>query len=356
MRERAERYIILLITAAGAVGAIWLAVRFLLPWAAPFLVAYALAALLEIPVRAMVRHGWRRRAAAGTLSVCVLGLLLWGMAALTWKGISEATAFARHVPELMAGLSGRLDMLRERMFAYAEAAPDGVGEYLTAAIDALGEGIYELPGLISQKALDLLAKTAQASPDTLLFAATAAIGTYFISASFPRTNAFLAAQLPERFRKKLEGLGRDLKGSFGGFMRSQLILMAITFFELLMAFLLMKIEGAAGIATATALVDALPVFGTGTVLIPWALYCLLLGSTGRAAGLLILWMVTNVVRNCIQAKLLGDQIGLDPLASLMAIYVGWRVCGVLGMLGFPLLLVTVQQLNERGVIRLWKDI
>ena len=105
----------------------------------------------------------------------------------------------------------------------------------------------------------------------------------------------------------------------------------------------------------TALVDALPVFGTGTVLLPWAAYCLLSGAAARGIGLLISWGVTNLVRSCAQAKLLGDQIGLDPLASLTAIYIGWRVKGVIGMLLFPLILVTLCQLNDRGVIRLWKE-
>ena len=75
----------------------------------------------------------------------------------------------------------------------------------------------------------------------------------------------------------------------------------------------------------------------------------------RGIGLLISWGVTNLVRSCAQAKLLGDQIGLDPLASLTAIYIGWRVKGVIGMLLFPLILVTLCQLNDRGVIRLWKE-
>ena len=92
------------------------------------------------------------------------------------------------------------------------------------------------------------------------------------------------------------------------------------------------------------------------MLVPWAIFCLLLGNTGRAIGLIICWAFVNLVRSCTQAKLLGDQIGLDPIASLAAIYVGWRVCGVWGMLLFPILLVTVQQLNDRGVIRLWKSV
>ena len=123
----------------------------------------------------------------------------------------------------------------------------------------------------------------------------------------------------------------------------------------LLAFLLLGVRGAAGLAAVTALVDALPVFGTGTVLLPWALAAALLGQSGLGLGLVITWLVVNLMRSCVQAKLLGDQIGLDPLASLLAIYVGWRAMGVWGMLLFPLLLVTLDQLNEKGLLRLWKS-
>ena len=241
------------------------------------------------------------------------------------------------------------------MLEYIAAAPQGVSGYLESALDSLGESLYKLPAALSQWGLELVARTAQASPDTLLFAVTAGIGTYFASASYPQLTAFLAAQIPAGLRRRFSGVGGDLKGSFGGWLRAQLILMLMTFFELLIGFLLLHVRGAPVIAAVTALVDALPVFGTGTVLVPWAAYCLLSGAAARGVGLLICWGVTNLVRSCAQAKLLGDQIGLDPLASLTAIYIGWRVKGVIGMLLFPLILVTLCQLNDRGVIRLWKE-
>ena len=89
--------------------------------------------------------------------------------------------------------------------------------------------------------------------------------------------------------------------------------------------------------------------------LPWAACCLLLADFSRGLGLLICWAMLTLVRTSAQAKLLGDQIGLDPLASLIAIYVGWQVWGVWGMLLFPVLLVTLRQLNDKGVLRLWKN-
>lgn len=354
MHQRLIKILTALAWGLGAVGLIWLTARFLLPWTAPFLLAYAVAALLEIPLRFLLRHGWRRAPAAGLLTITVLALIGWAAARLSWRGITAITGFAKQAPMLMASVGQGLERLQERAMVYISAAPEGVAQYMLAALEALGEALYGLPVLLSQWALDALTAMAQASPDILLFLVTAGIGTYFISASYPQTTAFILAQLPEGFRSRLEGLGRDMKGSFGGFFRAQAILMLMTFFQLLLAFWLLEVKSPATVAAVTALIDALPVFGTGIVLVPWAAYCLLLGDTGRGLGLLICWVLVNLVRSCAQAKLMGDQIGLNPLASLLAVYVGWRVWGVWGMLSFPVLLVTLQQLNDKGVIRLWK--
>ncbi|MBR1456847.1 MAG: AI-2E family transporter, partial [Oscillospiraceae bacterium] len=256
---------------------------------------------------------------------------------------------------LMSALARAVERLEARALAAIDQSPEAVSDYLLTAMEAAADALYGLPARLSEWVLDALGRIAQGSGGVLLFAVTAGIGTYFVSAAYPRTLAFLRAQLPEEAERRLAGLGRDLRGSFGALLRAQMILMAMTFFELLLGFVLLGVCGAAGLAALTALIDALPVFGTGIVLAPWALSCLLLGDTGRGVGLLICWAMASLVRSCAQAKLLGDQIGLDPLASLLAIYVGWRVWGVWGMLLFPVLLVTLQQLNDKGVLHLWKN-
>ena len=356
MSDRLVRWFSFLLAAAGTVGFVWLAVRFLLPWMAPFLVAWALAALLEAPVGFLVRRGWRRGAAAGLCTLLALGLLLWALSALVWKGVGALTDFVQQLPALMDALQDRLNALESTLEAGIRSAPPGSAYFLEQGLAAFGAVLSELPGEASKAALGFLSRSAQASPNAALFLITAALGTYFLSASFPRVRAFLLAQLPVSVRRRLEGLGAQLRSGFGGVLRAELILMLMCFFQLTVAFLLLRIPSAPALAAMTALIDALPVFGAGVVLLPWALYCLLLGNTRRGLGLLLSWGLTMLVRSCTQAKLLGDQIGLDPLASLMSVYVGWRVCGVWGMLLFPILLMTLLQLNERGLIRLWREI
>ena len=353
MSRRAIQCFTVLLYGAAAAGAIWLAVRFVLPWTAPLLFSVAFAALVEPLVGCLHRRGLPRGAAAGLVTLLflsLLGALLWTLAS---RGVAALTGLLGALPERSEALLEAAAGLEERLLRAANRAA-GSSAWLKRALDAVGETLRRIPAELSRRALELLTRLAQGSPDALLFAVTAGIGAYFISADYPRVLAFLRAQLPERAHRRLAGLGRDLRQSFGGWLRAQLILMGITFFELLAAFLLLRVRAAALIAALTALIDALPVFGTGAVLVPWALALLLLGDAARGVGLLICWALVSLVRSCIQAKLVGDQIGLDPIASLLAVYTGWRVCGVWGTLSFPLLLVTLRQLNDKGVLRLWK--
>ncbi len=356
MQQRAQHWLTLALNGAALVGGLWLAARFLLPWLAPFLLSLAIAALMEPLVRRLVRAGWRRGAAAGLVILSALALLLWGLSALAGSLLQSLSDFAAQVPGMMAGMAQSLDRLEDRVLAMIDQSPAELRDTLRLSLDAVGESLYRLPARGSEWALDAVRQLAQRSPDLLLFLVTAGIGSYFCSASFPRLLAFLSAQVPESWKRRFHGTGADLKGSLGGWLRAQLILMGITFFELLLAFLLLGVEKAPGLAALIAAVDALPLFGTGLFLVPWALGCLLLGELSRGLGLLIAWGVVSLVRSCIEAKLLGDQIGLHPLASLTAMYVGWRVWSVWGMLLFPVLLVTARQLNDRGVVRLWKTI
>ena len=356
MPEQAKRGLRALLSVAAAGLALWIALRFLLPWLGPFLLALALASLLEPGVRALIRHGWRRGLAAALLTLLLLGLLFWSLAELGGRCLSAAASLTRELPRLMQAMAQTAAGLEERLLRLTASAPEELRDYLDLALQSFGEALGALPLQLSQRLLGALSRLAQSGPDLLLFTVTAGLGTYFLSASYPKSMAFLRAQLPDALAHRLRELRADLRGSFGGLLRTQLLLMGLCFLELLAAFRLLGAENSVGLSAMTALVDALPVFGTGTVLLPWAAAELLLGEGGRALGLVGCWAGTNLVRNCVQARLLGGQIGLSPIASLLAIYVGWRICGVGGMLFSPVLLAVLQQLNDRGALQLWKSI
>ena len=352
MRAGAKHLPALLFLAAVC-GLVWLIGRFLLPMLAPFLAAFALAAALERPVRALARRGMPRKAASLLASLIAVTLLAALPLLLAGRVNSLLSAALHGAPRLIEAAVERLDELEHLARRCAAELPEGFSSLFEESLQNAEESLRSLPAALSTRLLALAAKIAQDAPGIVLFLFTMLLGSYLISASYPAVTAFLLAQLPEELRRRSAEIGEDLRTNLGGWLRAQLILAAMSFIELLGLFLLMGIRGALPLALLTALVDALPVFGTGTVLIPWALAALLLGRTGRAAGLLLGWALTAAGRNLLQAKLLGDQIGIPPLVSLLALYLGWKVWGVGGMIVFPLLLATLIRLSERGVIRLW---
>ena len=351
---RAAKLLPILLTAAVSLGTLWLFVRFLLPPLVPFLAAFALAAALEGSVKALVRRGLPRRVAAAGLTLLTLSLLCALPVLMVGQLASLSAALAREAPRLALAAAERLGALEMYLSRFAESLPEGLSGAFHSALRSAEDTLRALPGTLSARLLALCARMAQNGPGIFLFAVTFFLGTYFLSASFPAVLSFLRAQLPERLRCRAGELLGDVRANFGGWLRAQLILSAMTFVELLVLFALLGIRGALPLAAVTALIDALPVFGTGIVLLPWAGIELLFGRVGRALGLLCGWALGALGRNLLQAKLLGDQIGIHPLLSLFSLYVGWHVWGVGGMIVFPLLAASLQQLGERGVIRLWK--
>lgn len=349
---RPEKLARRLLGAAALAAALWLALRFLLPLLAPFLAALALAAAMEGPVRLLMRRGLPRRAASAVLTLLALALFLALPLLLLGRLPELFSSLGRLVPRLAAALGERIETLETCAARYAATLPEGFSDPLRAALRSAEESLGELPAYLSARLFSLAASAAQNAPGILLFLISFFLGACFLSASWPAVLAFVRERLPETARRRGAELAADLRANLGGWLRAQLILAGMTFVELLGLFLLLDVRAAAPLAAATALVDALPVFGTGIVLVPWACGELLLGELGRGLALLAGWGLGLLARNLLQARLLSGQIGIHPLVSLVSLYVGWRVWGVWGMIVFPLLFASLQQLAERGAFSL----
>ena len=132
------------------------------------------------------------------------------------------------------------------------------------------------------------------------------------------------------------------------------MIISITFFELLAGFFLMRQPYALVLALLIAIVDALPILGVGTVLVPWAVICLFSGETGMAISLCVLYGVILVVRNVVEPRIVGGQLGLHPFVALLCIYFGYRIAGFAGMFVLPVLVLVLIKLHEWEYIKIWK--
>lgn len=234
------------------------------------------------------------------------------------------------------------------------ALPVQFQDFFQEALSGLISQGISLPNRFYDALAGLVTRCAAALPDGMLFLFTTALATYFSSAGRARLLAFLRRQAPQSWQGRLEESRVILKGAFGGWLRAQGILMLVTFGELAVGFLLLRVDLFLLLAALVALVDALPVFGTGTVLLPWALVTFLSGDWKLALGLLALYGLVSLVRSLLEPKLVGDKVGLPPLAALFAMYLGFKALGVPGMILAPLAAIFVKRLHDSGVIKLWR--
>lgn len=336
------------LTLAGALG-LWLFAAVLLPVLLPFLIGLAVAALVERPVAALLR---RTRIPRGLASfVCVLAVyaaLGTGLFFLCRTLLGELMGFLRRLPELAQALAGPLLRLETRLLELAARLPDGIGSGLRSGIRSL----FESGSLLGTKVYEWLFSFASGllgkAPGMFLFIVTSVLASFMSSSELPALRELASRKLPERWRARLSGVLGHLKTSLGGWLRAQLKLMGIVFLLVTAGLMLLGVDYPLLFGLVIAIVDALPVFGTGTVLIPWSLALFFQGELRRGVGLLILYGAAALTRQALEPRLVGRQIGLDPLLTLLALYTGFRVVGVAGMILFPVGVIFLKQLWDHA--------
>lgn len=350
-----KRLLHTVVTVALWAALILLGFKYLLPWLAPFLAALLLARALE-PVIAFLgrKFGIKRGYAAVMCSAAtLLSLGVFIFLALR-RSLRELSAFIGELPEMLSGISGAAASLSERIYGFVIAAPPEIQEYLNSALDNMTASAAGLPGKLTEKLASLIPPIFTNAPVIILSICAFAMSLVFMSAGFPEIKAFILRQIPGGKHNAVRDVKGSLFGALGKWAKAQLILCGITFAELTAAFLLLGIDYAVLLALLVAVIDMLPILGTGTVLIPWAVVTLITGAPLRALAIGVVYAVVSLVRGCVEPKLVGAQLGLHPAATLMSMYVGFRAVGVAGMLLAPLALITAKQLNDAGSIKLWR--
>ncbi|MDL2248580.1 sporulation integral membrane protein YtvI [Tyzzerella sp. OttesenSCG-928-J15] len=207
----------------------------------------------------------------------------------------------------------------------------------------------------SQSGISMLASLSSKVPNFFVALIFTIMLSLFISTQYTKVTGFLKSQIPEKWLGIFSDLKKIFKETVIKYVKAILRLMCITFIELCIGFMILKIGNPLAMAAGIALVDALPVFGTGAVMIPWILIELIQSNFSLALGLLILYGIITLVRNVIEPKIVGDQLGLNPVVSLIVIYIGFRVFGVFGMIFMPIVAQVLLALHENGNIKLFKE-
>ena len=332
--------------AAWILGA-YLAVQYLLPLGLPFLLGAALALAAE-PLVSVLHHKIRlpRPLAAGIGVSLALGLLVLALSGLLALLIRQLQNLAGVLPDMENTLQAGLDSISAWLLRMAQEAPAGIRPLLTRQIQDLFSGGTALLDRVTAFLLTFATGILSKIPGGALLTGTGILSAFMISAKLPKIRAFVRQKLPvEKLAPSLQAL-KQLKTAVFGWLKAQLKLCAMTFLVVAAGLLLLRVPHGLLWAMVIGLVDALPVLGAGAALIPWSLVSFIQGDRGLAFGLLGVYAAVAVTRTVLEPRLVGRQLGLDPLVTLVALYAGYRLWGIGGMILAPLLAVVISQLTE----------
>ncbi len=183
------------------------------------------------------------------------------------------------------------------------------------------------------------------------------LATFFISKDWYRLSALGSKLIPEKAKKSGKTVFIDLKKALFGFIKAQLTLISLTTVIILIGLLVLRVDYAITIALVTGIVDILPYLGTGAVFVPWIIYEVITGNMGLAIGLGVLYIIVLVQRQVMEPKILSSNIGMDPLATLIALFVGFKLIGFLGLIAGPVILVILTTLYRAHIFHdIWSFI
>ena len=336
-----------LLTVSALLFCIFIGIRYFLPLIFPFLLGAALALAAE----PLVRFGCKklhlpRQVSAGigvSMAFAFLFLIILTLAALILR---QLRALVGILPDLETSIRSGMNALSARLLTLAERIPGGISAVLSRHINEFFSGGSATLDRVTDYLFRLASGILSQVPGGALSFFTAIIASFMISSKLPdlksRARNLLQAR---RVQTLLETLHR-LRHALGCWLKAQLKLSGITFTVATSGLFLLRVPLAPMWGAVIAVVDAFPVLGTGTVLVPWSLVSFLQGDRLIAFGLLGLYGAATVIRTVLEPRLVGKHLGLDPLVTLLALYAGFKLFGFPGMILSPLIAVTVTQLIE----------
>lgn len=352
----------------------------------PFILAFVVAMIMQKPINFISRKTKLKKGivsgimilllvvALGTL-VSLLGVKLWdgiqGFASFLVRKFGDLPNFLDKaelwVADRIAFLPASVEeMINTNLNSFIETAKS----LLTSQSDELAENIPRLPnvssllGNVDFSAISNLTSgvvdTAKQIPSVFLAIIISVFACVFMASDYDNLMGFIKRQ----FAGKSENFSKAktiITTSFKNLIKAYVLIILVTFCEMFLGLSVLKLFGIYKgswvffIAIITAIVDIFPVLGTGTILLPWSLYSFISGDIPMGIGVLVLYIFISVMRQFIEPKLVAGQLGLPPFLTIMGMYIGLKLFGIIGMFMVPLTIILIKLLNDEGVIHIWKN-
>lgn len=318
----------------------------------PFVAALVVAILLNPMVKWLQRRiGWSRQTLALLLLVLIFGLAGAAVGLLAYAVGNEVAMLVQNWDGLLAGFQTALDQTEELLSRLWTLVPPQLKESFQSVLDGLVDWLGTATPALLNGVLDYTKDKAMGVPSFVVALVIFLMASYFLTADYPYLRTRAIQNMDEGLLRFLGQVRAVALGAFGGYLKAEVLLSVGVFFILLGGFFVIRQPYALLLALGLAVLDFIPIVGSGTVMVPWAVIALFTRDFRSAIEIMVIWGVVAMFRRVMEPKFVGDQTGLSPILSLVSIYVGMKLAGVLGMILGPILALVALNLAGMGMFR-----
>ncbi len=344
----------------------------------PFVIAFLVAMLLQKPIRFMAKNSKVPKKIISVMTVLFILCIALGIVIFVgYKLAIEFKSFGEFVTVKLNNLPQTIASIRDWILGVIGILPDKVENSLAESVNGFAanliksteeNGLSGLGGELSLEGFDIssiitplggLLSSAKRIPFILSGLLVGVIASFFITADYDNVVNIIKRNVSEKHEKFLVETKRLFGDVIGKMIKSYATIIFLTFCEVAIGLNVLSLFGIytggyiVVISILTALLDILPVFGTGTVFVPWAVYSLITGNYPMAIGLIIILVLITVIRQIAEPHLVAMNVGIHPVFTLASMYVGVQLFGVMGIFILPITVVLLKTLNSEGIIHLW---
>lgn len=333
---------------SSSIIAVYLIIKYALAYLIPFFVSFAFVYILQKPTIAL---SLRFKIPKNLLTLIFLLLILLGVGLILYFLLVKLIALFEDLPISGAALETVFSYFCGFVDGVSRHIPEGVRKYADFDTQSVLESISRY---LSDFAVGAIESAVRKLPGFLFSVVISIVSACFLAFDYDNIIKFIKRQLSPESVKFVKKLKKIVNYSLFNLFRGYMILMLITFLEMLLGLTVIGVKNVVAISFLIAFVDMLPVFGTGVFLIPWSLYSAISGDIKTGIYLMVLYALCSGVRYFVEPKVIGKRVGMSPLISLFAMFIGLKFFGILGLLLFPLIVSIVIILAKNELIKLWK--
>ena len=335
--EKRREFIINVIYFAIMCAIVYICFAYLVPILLPFILGFLFAYAAINISRSIFTEDTKisRGVSLVLLYLAVVAIL----AVLISLGITKLGDFAKTLPAFYKNtLDPFISSLENSLISFNDSLPENIEVTLDSVADGVFEGLKNILSSVTSGIVNITTSIISAAPELLISIIVLIVSSFYIVSDYENIIRWFATALPERVRIVVKDIGDFCQNVLFKIVGSYVIIMFITFIELLIGLSLIGINNSAMWAFIISFLDILPILGVGTVLIPWGISMIIAKKALLGIEILILYVVMAFIRNIIEPRLVGTNLGLHPLVALVSMLTGVRLFGIAGMLGLPLIL------------------